>query len=503
MNREDCYIINDKWEIISEQVFEKEVLKNKWVVLGDSTRNNIIFDMISSDKICFICDGNVSKHDKTSNGVIVKDWEILYDCKDICAITVLKDYKFIKNKISKSSIKNIYYFIEKKEFDNLYSKYSVFAKEIENINNKCTSNFKYVHFFLDEKFVKLFYEMLEDRFDVSEHLFVIYGLNRSNKNDMYNNYTSYLQWSKNYENLLVFDDVYNIYGLDYESELRKLTDILDKSEKIIFHGEFLTNFIIGFMEKNINYVEEKGVWHQWADYPGGSKIVENSISKVLIKCAYTTLIKVAMEQLKQLYPKERLPKKIAKTGPYIKRVIITPQKEHKEKFNILVASSGNICNNINESFEKLYKFRNENINVYAIFSYGDKDYINEAIEKGKELFGEKFIVIQDYLPYDEYIELLSTIDIYVNASQKGGASTIMKLFEMGAKQYIYEDSNVKKILDENGFKYSYIDNIDNENFIEFISNSNRKYNIDISKNSNDYEEHVSGWRMVFDKKNNK
>ena len=496
MNREACYIVNGKWEIISEQDFEKEVLKNKWVVLGDSTRNNIIFDMISSDKILFICDGNVSKHEKTSNGVIIKDWEMLYDCIDICAVTVLKDYKFINSKISKNNIKNTYYFIEKKEFDNSYSKYSVFAKEIENINNRCTRDFKYVHFFLDEKFVKLFYNMLEDRFDVSEHLFVIYGLNRSNKNDMYYNYDSYLKWSKSYGNILVIDDVFNIYGLDYENELEKLTGILDKCEKIIFHGEFLTNFIIGFMEKNINYVEEKGVWHQWADYPGGSKTIENSISKVLIKCAYTTLSKVAIKQLRELYPVGNLPNKIAEATPYIEKNIVVEACD-KEKINILIASSGSLYNNINETFDKLYKFRNENINVYAIFSYGDKGYINEAIERGKELFGEKFIVIQDYLPYDEYIKLLSTMDIYVNASDRGGLSTVMKLFEMGAKQYICAKSNLKKVLDVNDFKYSYIDNIDNESFSEFINNSYRKANMDISRNVNDYEEYVRKWEKVL------
>ena len=90
---------------------------------------------------------------------------------------------------------------------------------------------------------------------------------------------------------------------------------------------------------------------------------------------------------------------------------------------------------------KLSKFRNQNIKVYVPLSYGDKEYVHRVIKSGRDLLGEKFVPMTDYMDVDEYYKHLSQIDIALFGMKRQQAlGNIMALLYMGKKVYLREHS---------------------------------------------------------------
>ena len=50
------------------------------------------------------------------------------------------------------------------------------------------------------------------------------------------------------------------------------------------------------------------------------------------------------------------------------------------------------------------------IKIIVPLSYGDNAYAAELCEKGKELFGDKFKGLVEFIPLDKYRELLRETD---------------------------------------------------------------------------------------------
>ncbi len=64
--------------------------------------------------------------------------------------------------------------------------------------------------------------------------------------------------------------------------------------------------------------------------------------------------------------------------------------------------------------DRLLNYKNENICIVLVLSYGIEEYRNEVIFYAEKLFGkEKINVITDFLPWNKYIELLNNIDIAI------------------------------------------------------------------------------------------
>lgn len=124
-----------------------------------------------------------------------------------------------------------------------------------------------------------------------------------------------------------------------------------------------------------------------------------------------------------------------------------------EEINILVGNSADPSNNHIEILDKLRAYTNERIKIYCPLSYGDAGYAQKIIEYGKELFGEKFIALREFMPFESYLELLALIDIAVfNHKRQQGMGNTTTLLGLGKKVYMrndvtpwdmYENINVK------------------------------------------------------------
>ena len=90
-----------------------------------------------------------------------------------------------------------------------------------------------------------------------------------------------------------------------------------------------------------------------------------------------------------------------------------------------------------EMLKKLSKFRGENIEVTTVLSYGDMEYKEAIMETGKQIFGDKFVPLSNYLSPMDYAKWCAQNDIYVLSQdrQQGLGNSFITL-ATGGKLYI-------------------------------------------------------------------
>ena len=100
-----------------------------------------------------------------------------------------------------------------------------------------------------------------------------------------------------------------------------------------------------------------------------------------------------------------------------------------------------------ETLKMLSKFKNENIKIILPLSYGgEKNYVDDVVNFAKNTFGDKVLILREFLPYNEYSQLLTKVSIAVfNTERQCGLGNI----------HLLNFRNVKLFLSGNGVMYSY------------------------------------------------
>ena len=135
------------------------------------------------------------------------------------------------------------------------------------------------------------------------------------------------------------------------------------------------------------------------------------------------------------------------------------EKKHTG-INIQIGNSAETTNNHFEVFEKLLKFKDADITIYAPLSYGNRDYAKKVTEKGKALYGDKFIPLTEFMPYEKYLEFLGNIDIVIfgHKRQQALGNSII-LLGLGKKVYMRNDISPWQFFNDIRVKVYNIENI--------------------------------------------
>jgi len=144
---------------------------------------------------------------------------------------------------------------------------------------------------------------------------------------------------------------------------------------------------------------------------------------------------------------------------FYKEYDIRPKEN--DTINIQLGNSATDTNHHLEVLQRLEKFKDENIQIFAPLSYGDEAYAKEVILKGKEMFGEKFMPLTEFMPFEKYMEFLSEIDIAIfNHRRQQAFGNIISLVGMGKKVYLHPYSTVNGVMQECGLKVFDVNKID-------------------------------------------
>jgi len=328
--------------------------------------------------------------------------------------------------------------------------------------------YKYLHIVGNEiKFIKPFVQYVNSNFNENEHLFLILNSNGSDASAM--------------------ESIVNVKVLKpYDSEngnIRKLMFLYKIPSAFFFLFKYFIRYkkvyIHGLFDKKVilflylfRVFLNKSYWIIWG---GGDLDVptEKESETVWFKltCAvkggfsnYVTYLPGDYEIAKELYgAKGSCHESLMYESNVYKDIVINSIDDDVTR--IQVGNSADSANNHMEILEDLKPFKNDNILIYCILSYGEKPWskgwIDKVMERGESIFGDKFVAITDFMNYEEYLVFLGGIDIAIFAHKKQqGMGNIISLLGLGKKVFLRTDISSWKLFESVGVKVFDVKKID-------------------------------------------
>ena len=314
-----------------------------------------------------------------------------------------------------------------------------------------------LHVMMAEKFMSSFIDFINDHFNIENHkIIVINILNLEIPDEL-----------RNRDNIVWINRVYQLIKLSY---------FLNTSGKIILHGLFLKSLIVTLFFNP--WVLNKCYWVMWGGdfyFPDKQRWVKKQVIRNIGH--FVTYLKGDFDLVKKWYNIKGSYHESFMYPSNLYKDYDIKRKEAGVVLNIQVGNSADPTNNHIEIFEKLRKYKNDNIKIYAPLSYSNQDDVKGVISKGKEIFGDKFIGLTDFMSSEKYLEFLSDIDIAIFSHKRQQAmGNIITLLGLGKKVYIrsdittwqfFKDINVN-VFDFDSFELSRIENAPKTKNIENI-----------------------------------
>lgn len=349
---------------------------------------------------------------------------------------------------------------------------------IEEANNRQIDRnlkYKYIHYFNDDKFILPFYYMVKNYMNISEHLFVLQMM-------FYENSEVY--------SLVGKDNVIVSQMNDYKYLARKHNHIyetafykenLENAEKIILHSGWQRHEVARLV-KLYGKKTELLCWGGDMDFEVDSYSAVNIFKYVNCGRGGSNFRKV-MENKFSMLSKDNFGVRYAYFDANIQL-----KRNDRSAVRILFGHSGTSVDNHECGIELLRKFANDDIEIYAPLTYGESDYIADIIQKGKAVFGDKFIPITEHRDMKDYYEYISEMDIgFYPMNEVKGVTTISFLTLIGMPIFFF--NNMHSHYRERGIKVRSLEDIEDMNFTELyeiakgwkFKNSNiSEYNRDLA-----------------------
>ncbi len=122
------------------------------------------------------------------------------------------------------------------------------------------------------------------------------------------------------------------------------------------------------------------------------------------------------------------------------------------KLNILIGHSTDPSNHHQEIFEWLRD--KEDVQIFCPLSYGPyEDYKLKVKQIGFEMFGDRFIPIENFMSLDQYKAFLNTIDIAIfNHKRQEAMGVTLSLLSLGKEVYVNNSTTSFKSFMDRGFQ---------------------------------------------------
>jgi len=333
-----------------------------------------------------------------------------------------------------------------------------------------------------EKFIEPFIDFVEENFDASQHLYLV---RQSEKFKI-----------KPRSNVVFVGE-----GLSKLKQVLLYVKYLNRADKIILHGlfdrgMFLILFVQPWLLKKCYWVMWGGDLYYYQSRPRGfrSDLFERIRTFVIRRIGYfVTYVKGDYQLAQKWY---------GSTGKYCE-CLMYPSNLYKEyvvppkqgdDINILVGNSADPSNNHVEIFEKLKPYKDRNIKIICPLSYGQAGYAETIAKLGRELFGDKFSPLLDFMPFVKYLELLGQIDIAVFAHKRQQAmGNTITLLGLGKKIYMRSDITSWKLFAELCVGVFDVEQFD----INFITAQEAESNRKIIAEHFSNAQLVDQWKKIF------
>lgn len=353
-------------------------------------------------------------------------------------------------------------------------------------------NNRILHIIPYEKFTADYVNEICRLFDYSRHVFYVYGV--KTEADIRSDFDK--------KATIIFESKFTFRGAF------RLVKMCRESRKVIIHSLFLPPLYLIAISLFIKKFGDKTFWDIWgADlydtYESRKKNFAHRAREVFRKRFIKNIAAVGDIPGDYDYLKERY--KTNATFYLASYIYDFPALEEKERCgktcNILLGNSANPSCCYPDALEKLSVFKEEDIKIFCILSYpkNEKRYIASVIEKGKDIFGEKFIPITEFMPYEEYMQLLNKIDIAVfNNNRQQALGNIAGLLFYGKRVYLNKQNACYDHFNRIGAKLFLLNDLKREDIriTEYIELKERNQKV-IEDFFSD-EEFYKRWNVIFE-----
>lgn len=336
----------------------------------------------------------------------------------------------------------------KKLFRKIKSKIRVFK-----INNKI-KKYKFVHLMFNDKFNKPFVEFLNRSFNPKEHLVLC----------------------KRFFNEFPFPEGENVI------EIKSLKGLkFDSVEKIICHSLFDAE-LVDYLYNHKEILKNKAYWMIWGgDLYNAPRDEKNDYVRSNFK-GYISDVDGDCEIALKRYRSNSKTYDAGYTFPITKEMINNAKQvvaQFKTENPIIIQINNSCDDSTLAILDDLSRFKDENIKITTVLSYGKLKYKEQIIQKGKEIFGNKFNYLDKILSPGEYAIHLASVDILIlNQNRQQGLGNSMVALNMGAKLFIRSEITTFEHLNSKGCKVFDTKQIKNMTFDEFVylDDSTKKLN---------------------------
>lgn len=305
-----------------------------------------------------------------------------------------------------------------------------------------------LHISVLEKFIPPFIDFLEDHFEEdNKHIFLILG-----------DCCSHAIIQK--KNVINFEN----FGIKNIIKLYKFTKM---AEKIILHGLSGNKLVVLLSLQP--WLLKKCYWAIWGGDLYSYKLANRSLGWYRNEIFRRFFIRRLGHLVTYVEGDVDLARKWYGARGQYHECLMYPSNLYKEvkipdktgnALTIQIGNSADPSNEHIEIFEILSCHKNENIKIYAPLSYGNPEYAKKVIEKGKEIFNDKFIPITDFMNYDCYLKYLAGIEVGIfNHRRQQGMGNIITLLGLGKKVYIRADVTSWGLYEKIGVKTFSIDEL--------------------------------------------
>jgi len=323
---------------------------------------------------------------------------------------------------------------------------------------------KILHICQASPIISQFIEFMNERFDLSAHEFRVFGEHArcpvNQVNNVYEPSTTRLGRARSYFGLILS---------------------MCSAKKIILHG--LSQRVVRILWA-MPWLLKKCYWVMWGGDLYSYKFEDRNWSWILREFFRRSVVRNMGFLVTGTFGDVELARKwYGAKGKYI-RCFNYPSNIYKPHYalekkhsaiNIQIGNSADPTNNHVDIFEKLEVFKNEDIRIFVPLSYGDKEYAAKIVARGKEVFGDKFIPLTEFMPLKEYLNFLVEIDIAVfNHRRQQAFGNIITLLGLGKKVYINSESTLNGVFQDFGIIIYDVIDLD----IELLGNKARFSNIE-------------------------
>lgn len=302
---------------------------------------------------------------------------------------------------------------------------------------------KILHLGPCDKFIPPFIGFIKDNFDFNDHLFLL--TNSMSENEIVNHSNVKLS------------------GKSKLSKVKHYTLVIKKmnqADKIILHSLFDIRIIqILFFSP---WLLKKCYWVMWGADLYTYQLSERNKSwykkelfrRPVIKNIghLVTYIKGDVDLARKWYGAKGEYHECLMYLSNIYKTLDVPDTQ-SDTINIQIGNSADPSNNHIEILDKMLPFKDKNIRIYAPLSYGDKAHAKQVISIGKELFGDKFIALTDFMPFEQYLKFLGSIDIAIfNHKRQQAMGNTITLLGLGKTVFIRSDTTQWRFFKDKNIK---------------------------------------------------